>query len=89
MNTASRVTLMLGAGIFALAALSGGRTYAQADIPNAYPNPYQLQENWAKLPPAAHGARPSASRSILTAGACGRSTAAPRRTAAARRSIRS
>ncbi len=51
MNTASRVTLMLGAGIFALVALSGERTYAQAGDPNAYPNPYQLQENWAKLPP--------------------------------------
>ena len=50
MRTASRVTLMLGAGIFALIALSGERTYAQAN-PNAYPNPYQMQENWAKLPP--------------------------------------
>src|SRR6266478_3009717 len=50
MKTASRVTLMLGAGIFALTALSGERTYAQANNPNAYPNPYQLQENWAKLP---------------------------------------
>ena len=51
MKIASRVTLMLGAGMFALIALSGERTYAQAADPNAYPNPYQLQENFAKLPP--------------------------------------
>ena len=50
MKIASRVTLRLGAGIFALIALSGERTYAQGNNPNAYPNPYQLQENWAKLP---------------------------------------
>ena len=39
MKIASRVTLMLGAGMFALIALSGERTYAQAADPNAYPNP--------------------------------------------------
>jgi len=44
MKIASRVTLMLGAGMFALIALSGERTYAQAADPNAYPNPYQLQD---------------------------------------------
>src|SRR5262245_1460617 len=46
-----RVTLRLGAGIFALIALSAEQTYGQGNNPNAYPNPYQLQENWAKLPP--------------------------------------
>ena len=51
MKTASRVTLMLGVAMFALMALSGERTYAQATDPNAYPNPYQMQENFAKLPP--------------------------------------
>src|SRR4029077_2606401 len=33
-----------------LTALSGERIFAQANDPNAFPNPYQLQENWAKLP---------------------------------------
>ena len=51
MKTGIRVTLRLGAGIFALIALSPEQTYAQGNNPNAYPNPYQLQENWAKLPP--------------------------------------
>ncbi|MGC2320385.1 MAG: hypothetical protein WA615_28440, partial [Bradyrhizobium sp.] len=51
MKTGIRVTLRLGAGIFALIALSAEKTYAQGNNPNAYPNPYQLQENWAKLPP--------------------------------------
>jgi hypothetical protein len=51
MKTASRVTLSLGAGIFTLIALSGERTYAQANNPSTYPNPYQLEEDWAKLPP--------------------------------------
>jgi hypothetical protein len=51
MKTIRAATLMLGAGIVALVALSGERILAQANDPNAYPNPYQLQENWAKLPP--------------------------------------
>src|SRR5215471_5393854 len=51
MRTASCMTLMLGVGMTALVALSGERIFAQANDPNAYPNPYQLQENWAKLPP--------------------------------------
>ena len=42
--------LLLGAGALALTALTGERIFAQANDPNAYPNPYQLQENWAKLP---------------------------------------
>ena len=51
MRTASCITLLLGVGMTALVALSGERIFAQANDPNAYPNPYQLQENWAKLPP--------------------------------------
>ena len=50
MKVASRIALAAGAGLFALIALSGERTFAQAGDPNAYPNPYQMQENWAKLP---------------------------------------
>src|SRR5947199_10371377 len=50
MRTASCVSLLLGVGMTALVALSGERIFAQANDPNAYPNPYQLQENWAKLP---------------------------------------
>ena len=51
MKTASRAALLLGAGMFALTALSGAPASAQITDPNAYPNPYQLQENFAKLPP--------------------------------------
>src|SRR5262249_28970940 len=50
MKTARYAALLLGAGALALTALSGERIFAQANDPNAYPNPYQLQENWAKLP---------------------------------------
>src|SRR5271163_1517538 len=46
------LALMLGTAVLALTALSAERTHAQdTNNPNAYPNPYQLQENWAKLPP--------------------------------------
>jgi len=51
MRTARYVAYLLGAAGIALVALSGERTYSQGNDPNAYPNPYQLQENWAKLPP--------------------------------------
>ena len=51
MKTAGRIALVLGAGVVALAALSGAPAYAQTNDPNAYPNPYRMQENWAKLPP--------------------------------------
>src|SRR5215471_13895076 len=52
MKTGRRVTVLLGTGIFALlVAVSGELTFAQTENPNAYPNPYRLEENWAKLPP--------------------------------------
>ena len=50
MKTARYAALLLGVGAIALTVLSGERISAQANDPNAYPNPYQLQENWAKLP---------------------------------------
>jgi DNA-binding beta-propeller fold protein YncE len=43
--------LMLSAAIAAAIALSGERGYAQSEgDPNAAPNPYRLDEGWAKLP---------------------------------------
>ena len=37
-------------GFVALLAVSPNRPHAQATDPNAAPNPYRLQENWAQLP---------------------------------------
>ena len=49
MSQAIRATVMIGvAG--ALMAMSGNRLYAQGADPNAAPNPYKMQENWAQLP---------------------------------------
>src|SRR5262252_2846829 len=45
-----RVRLMLGVAVAATMALSAGR--AHAEDPNAAPNPYRAEENWAKLPEA-------------------------------------
>src|SRR5215471_10276803 len=42
------VRLMLGVAVAATMALSAGR--AHAEDPNAAPNPYRAEENWAKLP---------------------------------------
>jgi sugar lactone lactonase YvrE len=51
MKTAHYAALLLGAAGLALVAFSGETTYSQGgNDPNAYPNPYTLQENWAKLP---------------------------------------
>ena len=51
MKTARYVALLLGAAGLALVSLAGERTYSQqGNDPNAYPNPYRMQENWAKLP---------------------------------------
>jgi sugar lactone lactonase YvrE len=46
-----RLALLAGiaAGTFTLAA--GNRVHAQAADPNAAPDPYKMQENWAQLPP--------------------------------------
>ena len=43
-----RMRLMLSFAVVATMALSAGR--AQAEDPNAAPNPYRAEENWAKLP---------------------------------------
>src|SRR5262249_21399217 len=42
------VRLMLGVAVAATMALPAGR--AHAEDPNAAPNPYRAEENWAKLP---------------------------------------
>ena len=50
MKHAKTVALMLGVAGLALVAMSGDRSYSQADNPNGAPNPYRLEENWAQLP---------------------------------------
>jgi hypothetical protein len=45
-----KLTLMLGIAAGALTMVSGFRGYTQAIDPNAAPNPYSMQENWAQLP---------------------------------------
>jgi DNA-binding beta-propeller fold protein YncE len=48
---ANKIGLSLMASIAAIAMLAvGGRVGAQTDDPNAAPNPYKMEENWAKLP---------------------------------------
>jgi NHL repeat len=49
MRYAIRVTLMIGVAAGALMAISEDRLYAQGADPNAAPNPYKMQENWARL----------------------------------------
>ena len=49
MKYAIRVTSMIGIAISTLA-MSENRLYAQGAGPNAAPNPYKMQENWAQLP---------------------------------------
>src|SRR5258708_15028134 len=39
----------MGSAAGALMMVSGGGVYAQAAAPNAAPNPYKMQENWAQL----------------------------------------
>jgi NHL repeat len=51
MKHAIRMTLMVGVAAGALMAASGDRGYTQANDPNAAPNPYKMQDNWAQLPP--------------------------------------
>jgi sugar lactone lactonase YvrE len=50
MKHVMRVALMVSVAAAALWAVSGERGYTQAADPNAAPNPYKLDENWAKLP---------------------------------------
>jgi sugar lactone lactonase YvrE len=49
MKHAKTMALMLGVAGLALIAMSGDRTYSQANDPNGAPNPYKLDDNWAKL----------------------------------------
>jgi len=44
-----RMTLMAGVAASALTAMPADRGYAQVSDPNVAPNPYKMQENWAKL----------------------------------------
>jgi hypothetical protein len=50
MRSAIRVTLLIGLAAGALAAMSGHRLCAQSTDPNAAPDPYKVQDNWAQLP---------------------------------------
>src|SRR5450631_658018 len=50
MRHAIRITLMIGVAAGALLTMAGIRLHAQAADPNAAPNPYRMEENWAKLP---------------------------------------
>ena len=48
MSHAFRATVMIAAA-GALSGMAGERLYAQGADPNAAPNPYKMQENWAQL----------------------------------------
>jgi sugar lactone lactonase YvrE len=48
MKHAIRVSLMFAAATVALTAMAGDRVYAQGADPNAAPNPYRVDEGWAK-----------------------------------------
>ena len=50
MSHAFRATVMIAAAAGALTGMSGERLCAQGADPNAAPNPYKMQENWAQLP---------------------------------------
>src|SRR6516162_2135142 len=50
MSHTFRATVMIAAAAGALSGMAGERLYAQGADPNAAPNPYKMQENWAQLP---------------------------------------
>jgi sugar lactone lactonase YvrE len=50
MRLAIRMTLMAAVAAGAVIALTQHRVYAQAADPNAAPNPYKMEDNWAQLP---------------------------------------
>jgi hypothetical protein len=50
MKNAILMTLMVGVAAAALMAASGDRGYTQTADPNAAPNPYKMDDNWAQLP---------------------------------------
>src|SRR5262249_29991402 len=51
MKQAIRLTLMVGVAAGALMTVSGNSGHAQGADPNAAPNPYKMQDNWAQLTP--------------------------------------
>jgi sugar lactone lactonase YvrE len=50
MTQANRLAALLGVAVVATMALAGGRGFAQTADPNSAPNPYRLEDGWAKLP---------------------------------------
>src|SRR3954470_24191383 len=51
MSSLRPLTITFGVGAVMAVAWSGGHLVAQSgQDPNAYPNPYTLEDNWAKLP---------------------------------------
>jgi DNA-binding beta-propeller fold protein YncE len=51
MKLANTMALLLGAAGVALVAMSSNPTFSQGNDPNAYPNPYKMDDTWFKLPP--------------------------------------
>src|SRR5260221_14649080 len=49
MTHAIKLTMMVGVAAGALMTVSGNWGHAQGTDPNAAPNPYKAQENWAQL----------------------------------------
>jgi sugar lactone lactonase YvrE len=50
MRHAIRATLTIGVAAGALMAMPANRLFAQGADPNAAPNPYKVEDNWARLP---------------------------------------
>jgi sugar lactone lactonase YvrE len=50
MRHAIRATLTIGVAAGALMAMPASRVFAQGADPNAAPNPYKVEDNWARLP---------------------------------------
>ncbi|HSV24676.1 MAG TPA: peptidyl-alpha-hydroxyglycine alpha-amidating lyase family protein [Xanthobacteraceae bacterium] len=50
MRRSNQLKYALGIVVIAATAMSGERAFAQTPDPNSAPNPYRLEENWAKLP---------------------------------------
>src|SRR5438045_4088955 len=48
MRTSTKVNAALGIAVIATLAMSGERALTQSADPNSAPNPYRLDENWAK-----------------------------------------
>jgi DNA-binding beta-propeller fold protein YncE len=50
MRRSTKVNAALGIAVIAAVAISGERGLTQSPDPNSAPNPYRLEDNWAKLP---------------------------------------